>query len=786
MARKPSRLVAEWRDGHTIYEVCPLSSVADANWEPAVRFECSHCRGILEIGEWEPGEAVACGHCGSAVAVPDSRLSPGALVGDFVLREELGRGGMGTVFLAHQVSLDRNAAVKVLHDEFAADEQYLANFVREARAAANLNHPGIVQAYAVGEDEGLYYFAMEYVAGSTLKDVLLHSGRMVPERALEIVTDVAEALHFGWKNQHLVHRDIKPDNIMLTGTGTVKLADLGLARWGADTAEGSGEVHGTPQYISPEQLLGQPAEIGADIYSLGATLYHMVSGQFPYQGKDALEIAEKHLFAPLPPVGSVVAGLPPAVCQVIEVMLAKRPAHRYRDTTELIADLRRVAAGEMPLRCPAEGAQVPVDLDEGLAVGDGGPAPAGAVPSAGKRRGAIKLRPTKSRSKAVPAEEVEEEIEPELPGEEEGAEAMAAGLEDEESGAGRPKWLVPALVLLVLLVAGTAVFLLFFSPAAEDGPTAAGVERVSPGESETGELAAVRNMVASGAGSAEVATALAEYASGRDLSALEDGFWELAGPLVEEDLARVRGEARENEQAAWQAEHEKLAAAAAARRAEAERRAAEEAKRQAEEAARREAAERQAAAAAEWAARQDQLRWEAVERCRANDYRGARNLFAPLLNDPRPEVAAWATDKQACVELAESLFDRVRNSQRKLAGAQLPVPQSRRRWTVTFVGIRTIEAEMTVTVYEQGEGRQETRRVSMPLDEVDEQIFFHLISHLATVDETVEAERLRLEFGAFLVSRARYLEDARRRLTGLPGTEAMLAEIGILARGAGN
>jgi serine/threonine protein kinase len=712
------------------------------------------------------------------------------MVGDFVLREKLGRGGMGTVFLAHQVSLDRNAAVKVLHDEFAADESYIENFIREARAAANLNHPGIVQAYAVGEDEGLYYFAMEYVEGTTLKEVLLHSGRMVPERALDIVMTVAGALDFGWRNQQLVHRDIKPDNIMLTASGSVKLADLGLARWGADTAENTGEVHGTPQYISPEQLLGQPARISADIYSLGATFYHMLCGHFPYQGQDAVEIAEKHLLEPLTPLSEEVAGLPSALCQVIEVMMAKRPAHRYRDMEELLADLRLVADGETPRRAPAANSQTPIDLEVGLEAADLEPPPSQATPALkGNRPGGLKVKPKPKLKAAKDSGPVPETLEP-ADGETFPEDDGAAELPDEElpaeeegEGASGSKPLLPliAAAVAVLLAVGGGVYFLLSRGAGEEETIAAG-----PAETAVDELAAVRALQAGGASPDQVAAALGEYASGRSLGELGDGFWELAAPLLGEDLAAAREQAREAELTAWRAAHEKLAAAAAARQAEEDRRSAEEARRLAEETKRREEADRLAAAAAELAARKDQLRWAAVEKCRANDYREAAGLFAPLLRDPQPEVVAWAKEKIACIELAQQLFSRVQNSQRQLAGAQLPVPQSRKRWTVTFVGIKTIEAEMTVTVYEKGVGREETKKMSLALDEADEQIFFHLISYLAQADKTVDANHLRLEFGAFLISRAKYLDEARRQLAGLPGAEGVLAEIEFLAQKAEN
>ena len=298
----------------------------------SVRFQCSHCRGILALDDGEPGEAVACGHCGTAVAVPETRMSPGAIVGDFIIRERLGEGGMGTVFLAHQISLDRAAAVKVLHQRYAADEAYIKDFVREARAAAAINHPNIVQAYAVGEDEGLFYFAMEYVQGSTLKQVLVHGGRLVADRALVIAEQVATALDHAWRTQGLIHRDIKPDNIILTAAGGVKVADLGLARKLTDTAmDGSQELYGTPQYIAPEHLLGGPGDNRSDLYSLGATLYHALSGRFPFQGSSPVDIAQKHLTEPLRPLREICPDVPPALAQVVEVMLAKRACHRYAD-----------------------------------------------------------------------------------------------------------------------------------------------------------------------------------------------------------------------------------------------------------------------------------------------------------------------------------------------------------------------------------------------------------------------------------------------------------------------
>ncbi|RMD79346.1 MAG: serine/threonine protein kinase, partial [Lentisphaerae bacterium] len=165
---------------------------------------------------------------------------------------------MGTVYLAHQISLDRPVALKILKEQYARDNSFILDFVREARAAAKLNHPNIVQAYAVGEEDGTYFFAMEFVEGKTLKRIMNEKRRLEWRRGFHIGMQVAEALDFAWKNQHLIHRDIKPDNIMITPRGVAKLADLGLARAATELQDDEEEVMGTPQYICPEQLLGQP------------------------------------------------------------------------------------------------------------------------------------------------------------------------------------------------------------------------------------------------------------------------------------------------------------------------------------------------------------------------------------------------------------------------------------------------------------------------------------------------------------------------------------------------
>jgi len=199
-----------------------------------MRFQCPFCRGVVSAEDKQMGQDVQCGHCDEIVSVPSPRLATGSVIGDFALLEELGRGGMGVVYLAHQISLDRPAALKILQDSFANNAEFVVNFIKEARSAAKLNHPHIVQAYAVGEDEGIFYYAMEYINGDTMKDVLKREKIIPIDQAVTIIQQIAEALDCAWKEQKLIHRDIKPDNIILAKNNRAKLADLGLSRVAGD------------------------------------------------------------------------------------------------------------------------------------------------------------------------------------------------------------------------------------------------------------------------------------------------------------------------------------------------------------------------------------------------------------------------------------------------------------------------------------------------------------------------------------------------------------------------
>lgn len=315
-----------------------------------MRFQCPYCKGIVAVDSADLGVAVQCGHCSQVVTVPTSRVAPGVVIGDFIIIRELGRGGMGVVYLAHQISLDRPAALKILSDTYANNAEFVVGFIKEARAAAKLNHPNIVQAYAVGEDEGVFYFAMENVDGETMKHVLEREQKIPVDQGLAIIQQIAEALDYAWKEQRLIHRDIKPDNIMLTTNGRAKLADLGLARVAGDIDDSEDdEVMGTPQYISPEHLTGAPMDVRSDIYSLGATFYHFLTGRFPFEGRNAVEIARKHLEQPLIPPNQINRSIPAGVSHIIERMMAKNPKQRYQDAEQLVDDLRLARHGKEPM-----------------------------------------------------------------------------------------------------------------------------------------------------------------------------------------------------------------------------------------------------------------------------------------------------------------------------------------------------------------------------------------------------------------------------------------------------
>ena len=308
---------------------------------------CSKCNRAFPLDDGD-SPTVKCPLCESDIERPQDELAPGVVIGDFLIEKSLSKGGMGEVFQARQLSLDREVALKVLQKEFTGDKEYVESLFREARAAAKINHPNIVQAYAVGQDGDVFYFAMELVRGDTLKNILRKDGVLAPQRGAKIILDIAHALEVAWREQKLVHQDIKPDNIMVDINGFSKLADLGLAKNATMDSgdENSDEVLGTPQYISPEQLTGVPTDVRSDIYSLGATFYHIVTGKLPYQANDFTELAHMHNDGNLTPPKNVKPDLPDEINRIIIKMMARNIEARYQTPEELCVDLEKYLAGD--------------------------------------------------------------------------------------------------------------------------------------------------------------------------------------------------------------------------------------------------------------------------------------------------------------------------------------------------------------------------------------------------------------------------------------------------------
>ncbi|HPF71293.1 MAG TPA: serine/threonine-protein kinase [Candidatus Krumholzibacteria bacterium] len=271
---------------------------------------------------------------------------PEGLPGRYEVLGVLGSGGMGRVLHARDGVLGREVAIKVLADHCAADDEYVRRFLTEARAAASINHPNVVQIYEFGREAGCTYLVMEYVDGVSLKRAMAASGRYSERRAAELVGEACKALGAAHE-RGVVHRDVKPDNMMLTVSGVFKLVDLGLAKRLADHQDqtATGRTLGTPHYISPEQILGSGVvDHRADIYSLGASLYCLATGAVPFDGTSGAHIMARHLNDALPDPRRLAPELSPDFCRVVFRAMEKDPARRHASTGELGAELEAVRA----------------------------------------------------------------------------------------------------------------------------------------------------------------------------------------------------------------------------------------------------------------------------------------------------------------------------------------------------------------------------------------------------------------------------------------------------------
>jgi eukaryotic-like serine/threonine-protein kinase len=264
--------------------------------------------------------------------------------GRYRVVRKLGAGGMADVYLAEDEELGRRVAIKILNDRHANDEQFVERFRREAKNAAGLSHPNIVSIYDRGEAEGTYYIAMEYLDGRSLKEQLVARGPMPIADAIHFARQILNALRFAHR-KGVVHRDIKPHNVMVDGDQRLKVTDFGIARAGASQMTEAGAIVGTAQYLSPEQARGAAVDQRSDLYSIGVVLYEMLTGEVPFTGDTPVEIAMKHLSDTPRPPSTLRPEIPPDLDMIVLRALAKNPDDRFQTADEMDAELARVADG---------------------------------------------------------------------------------------------------------------------------------------------------------------------------------------------------------------------------------------------------------------------------------------------------------------------------------------------------------------------------------------------------------------------------------------------------------
>lgn len=309
----------------------------------AISVQCPHCSTELTAETTVGPRRATCPQCGEGLIVPGAGPRPGVEVGGFRLGRRLGHGGMGEVYLAEQLSMQRPVALKILSEAVSSDGSAIRRFHQEVRMQAKMDHPNIVTAFEAGEEAGVHYLAMAFVDGETLDQRLKRDGALPEEEVLRLVRQVAEALAYGWQRHQAIHRDIKPANIMVDRKGNARVLDLGLSKSLSESVglTVTGSVMGTPQYMSPEQAQSvADIDFRSDVYSLGATLYHLATGTYPYSGDTTLEILMKHVQEPLPPPRERNPNLSRACEQLIESMMAKDRAERPQSWEAVIEDIQ--------------------------------------------------------------------------------------------------------------------------------------------------------------------------------------------------------------------------------------------------------------------------------------------------------------------------------------------------------------------------------------------------------------------------------------------------------------
>ena len=322
-----------------------------------MKFFCDHCEQKIEADRTLSGSIMICPTCSQAFRVPDYGLIPGDRLDGFVLRKRIGSGGMGDVWLADQESMQRECAVKVLSPDLTVHQEFINRFMQEVKSTGKLQHTNIVTSYYAGESDGIYYLAMECVSGENLDAILDRDQQMDETTVLKVARSAADALEYAWEEQKLIHRDIKPSNIMIDDTKTVKILDFGIAK-SLDSKNTShltqtGAILGTPYYMSPEQASRKISlDCRSDIYSMGTVMYHLLSGEPPFQGDTPVGILAQHLSGTSVPLRRMVPNISPPTAALVEKMMQKDPGRRFQSWGEVRKEIDRILQGKkaIPLK----------------------------------------------------------------------------------------------------------------------------------------------------------------------------------------------------------------------------------------------------------------------------------------------------------------------------------------------------------------------------------------------------------------------------------------------------
>jgi serine/threonine protein kinase len=300
--------------------------------EKMVTTTCAKCGNLIDVTGLEPGDGITCPYCSNEFAITRQ-------FGNFVLERQLGAGGMGAVYLGKDVTLNRVVAVKVLKPELVSDKKFMATFLREAEITASLNHPNIVSVYAFGQHEGVYYMVVEYISGGSLDDKIAERGQITELEGIEIGIAVARGLECALQRGGLIHRDIKPGNILFNANNTPKVVDFGLSLSFDTTDHFDGEIWGTPYYVAPEKLEREAETFQSDLYSLGATLFHALSGRPPYEGDDPNSVAMMHLSGSVISVKAFAPNISDQTAYAVSKAMARYPEDRYESYAAFIEQL---------------------------------------------------------------------------------------------------------------------------------------------------------------------------------------------------------------------------------------------------------------------------------------------------------------------------------------------------------------------------------------------------------------------------------------------------------------